>query len=223
MDPIEFALSEGRKTLSEYESKLVLASYGIPVVEEKMARNESELILAVEVLGFPLAIKACAPSITHKTDLDLIKLDIRTDEEALNAFRTIMDQMGEMGDKAALVQKMAKGKREFMVGMTRDPQFGPCVMFGLGGVLTEALDDVSFRVAPLEKADAFEMIHEIKSNKLLGSFRGMPPVDVNSLQEILINLGRLGLEYERIQEIDVNPLIIRESMPVAVDALIVLN
>lgn len=223
MDPIEFALSQGRKTLSEHESKLVLAGFGIPVIEEEIARNESELKLAIEALGFPLAIKACAPNITHKTDLDLIKLDIRTEAEAVNAFRTIIDQMGDMEDKAVLVQKMAKGKREFMVGMTRDPQFGPCVMFGIGGVLTEALDDVCFRVAPLEKADAFEMIHEIKSKKLLGSFRGMPPVDVISLQEILINLGNLGLEYERIQEIDVNPLIIRENMPVAVDALIVLN
>lgn len=223
MDVIEMALSQGRKTLSEHESKLVLSCYDIPVVEEMLARNESELKSAVENLGFPVAVKACAPDITHKTDLDLIRLDIKTQEEAVEAFRQIMNQIAKLGEGAALVQKMAKGKREFMVGMTRDPQFGPCVMFGLGGIFTEALDDVSFRVAPLEKNDAIEMIHEIKGHKLLGPFRGMPPVNLDSLEQILINLGRLGLENERIQEIDINPLIIREDLPIAVDALIVLN
>ncbi len=223
MDVIELALSQGRKTLSEHESKLVLSHYNIPVVEERSARNESELKSALDVLGFPVAIKACAPNITHKTDLDLIKLDIRTEEEALTAFRQIMDQMAKFRDGNALIQKMAKGKREFMVGMIRDPQFGPCVMFGLGGIFTEALDDVSFRIAPLDRTDASEMIHEIKAHKLLGSFRGMPSVDLGILEEILVNLGRLGLEHERIQEVDVNPLIIREGLPVAVDALIVLD
>ncbi len=223
MDVIEKALSQGRKTLSEHESKLVLSSYDIPVVEEILVRNESELKTAVENIGFPVAVKACAPDITHKTDLDVIRLDIRTQEEAVEAFRQIIHRIAKLGEGAVLVQKMEKGKREFMVGMTRDPQFGPCVMFGLGGIFTEALDDVSFRVAPLEKNDATEMIHEIKSHKLLGPFRGMLPVNLDSLEQILINLGRLGLENERIQEIDINPLIIREDLPVAVDALIVLN
>ena len=223
MDVIEMALSQGRKTLSEHESKLVLSSYDIPVVEEMLVRNESELKSAIENLGFPVAVKACAPDITHKTDLDLMRLDIKTQQEAAEAFQQIMNQITEIGNGAVLVQKMAKGKREFMVGMTRDPQFGPCVMFGLGGIFTEALDDVSFRVAPLEKNDAIEMIHEIRSHKLLGPFRGMPPVNLDILEQILINLGRLGLENDRIQEIDINPLIIHEDLPVAVDALIVLN
>ncbi len=223
MDVIEMALSQGRKTLSEHESKLVLSRYDIPVIEEMLVRNESELKSAIENLGFPVAVKACAPDITHKTDLDLMRLDIKTQQEAAEAFQQIMNQITEIGNGAVLVQKMAKGKREFMVGMTRDPQFGPCVMFGLGGIFTEALDDVSFRVAPLEKNDAIEMIHEIKSRKLLGPFRGMPSVNLDSLEQILINLGRLGLENDRIQEIDINPLIIHEDLPVAVDALIVLN
>lgn len=223
MDVLESALSQGRKTLSEHESKLVLSCYEIPVIEEILAQNESELKSALETLGFPVAIKACAPKITHKTDLDLIKLDLKTHEDALTAFRQIMTQMNQFEGGAALIQKMAKGKREFMAGMTRDPQFGPCVMFGLGGIFTEALDDVSFRVAPLSKMDASEMIREIKSYKLLGAFRGMPPTDLPRLENILVNLGRLGLENQRIQEIDINPLIIQENIPVAVDALIVLN
>ncbi|MCL5125455.1 MAG: acetate--CoA ligase family protein [Deltaproteobacteria bacterium] len=223
MNIVELALSEGRKTLSEYESKLVLSHYGIPVVNEALARNESELKSALDVIGFPVAVKACAPNITHKTDLDLIRLDLKTEEDALSAFHQIMGQMPEVEGSAALVQKMAKGKREFLAGMTRDPQFGPCVMFGLGGIFTEALDDVSFRVAPLLTVDAHEMVNEIRSRKLLGSFRGMPPVNLNSLEQILVNLGRLGMENERIQEIDINPLIIQDGLPLAVDALIVLN
>jgi len=107
--------------------------------------------------------------------------------------------------------------------MTRDPQFGPCVMFGLGGIFAEALEDVSFRVAPLEKKDALEMMNEIKGRKLLGAFRGMHPVDMERLGSILVNLGRLGMENERVQEVDVNPLIIEKGSPVAVDALIALN
>ncbi|MGC8657716.1 MAG: acetate--CoA ligase family protein [Desulfomonilaceae bacterium] len=223
MNILELALSEGRKTLSEYESKRVLSDYGIPVAREVLVRNEDELKSALDVIGLPVAVKGCAPDITHKTDLDLIRLDLKTEGEALSAFRQILSQMAGIRGAATLVQKMAKGKREFLAGMTRDPQFGPCVMFGLGGILTEALDDVSFRVAPLQTRDAIEMINEIRSRKLLGSFRGMPPVDLKSLEQILINLGRLGIENDRIQEIDINPLIIEDSLPVAVDALIVLN
>ena len=223
MELIEIAVSQGRKSLSEYESKRILSDYGIPVVEEKLAQNEPDFLSAVKSIGFPLAIKACAPEIAHKTDLDLIKLDIRTEQEAKTAFYWMMERIGAFQDAGVLVQRMAKGKREFMAGMTRDQQFGPCVMFGIGGILTEALDDVSFRVAPLERSDASEMIQEIRGNKLLGPYRGMLPVNLICLEDILLNLGRLGLENDRIQEVDLNPLIICENMPVAVDALIVIN
>lgn len=223
MELIEIAASQGRKSLSEYESKLVLSDYGIPVVEEKLTFTEPEFLSAVKLVGFPLVIKACAPELAHKTDLDLIRLDIRNNHEAEIAYKKILEQTTDLEGVGVLVQKMARGKREFMVGMTRDDQFGPCVLFGLGGILTEALDDVSFRVAPIERADASEMMHEIRANKLLGSYRGMPPVNVDRLEEILVNLGRLGLENDRIQEVDVNPLIICEGLPVAVDALIVIN
>ncbi|MFA6222474.1 MAG: acetate--CoA ligase family protein [Desulfomonilaceae bacterium] len=223
MDLIESALSEGRRTLSEYESKLVLSYYGIPIVQELLAGSESELESAINALGFPLAIKACAPNITHKTDLNLLKLNLQTKQEALDAFRFMTLELAKLGGGAVLVQKMARGQRELMVGMTRDPQFGPCVMFGLGGIFAEALEDVSFRVAPLENKDALEMMNEIRARKLLGAFRGMPPVDTERLGSILVNLGRLGMENDRVQEVDVNPLIIDEGSLVAVDALIALN
>jgi acetyl-CoA synthetase (ADP-forming) len=118
---------------------------------------------------------------------------------------------------------MVKGEREFVAGLIRDPQFGPCIMFGLGGIFTEVLKDVTFRVAPLEKRDAIEMMNEIKAKKLLDEFRGKPAVDRDVLASALINLGRIGLENDEIAEIDINPIIILKDKPVAVDALVVLR
>jgi len=128
------------------------------------------------------------------------------------------------GDKGAvLIQEMIKGKRELVVGLIRDPQFGPCVMFGLGGIFTEILKDVSFRLAPLEKRDALEMMGEIKAHKILDAVRGMEPVDRELLSKMLINVGKIGVENDAIKEIDINPVIISGSRPVAVDALVVLQ
>jgi acetyl-CoA synthetase (ADP-forming) len=120
-----------------------------------------------------------------------------------------------------LVQEMLPGERELVIGLIRDPQFGPCVMFGLGGIYTEILKDVTFRVAPLEPRDAREMMDEIKSAKILGPFRGKEPVDRDVLEQALIAMGKIGLEHDEIKEIDVNPLIIHKGKPVAVDALVV--
>jgi acyl-CoA synthetase (NDP forming) len=152
----------------------------------------------------------------------MIKLDIRDEREALTAFDEIAARMNS-GKGAVLVQEMIKGARELMVGLTRDKQFGPCVMFGLGGIFTEVLEDVAFRLAPLEKRDALEMMAEIKGHKILEAIRGMDAVDKESLANILINVGRIGLENEQVKEIDINPLIVRGDSPLAVDALIVLE
>jgi acetyl-CoA synthetase (ADP-forming) len=126
-------------------------------------------------------------------------------------------------DKAVLVQEMVKGPRELVVGLTRDPQFGPCVMFGLGGIFTEILKDISFRVAPLEKRDALEMMQEIKGHKILEAVRGMEAADLDMFSQILINVGQIGMEHEKVKEIDINPVIISGNKPVAVDALVVLE
>ena len=126
-------------------------------------------------------------------------------------------------DRAVLVQELVKGRRELVAGMTRDPQFGPCVMFGLGGIFTEVLRDISFRVAPIEKRDAMEMAGEIKSHKILDSVRGMPAANMEKLCQILITVGRIGLENPGVKEIDINPLILSGGDPVAVDALVVLS
>ncbi|RLB38545.1 MAG: carboxylate--amine ligase [Deltaproteobacteria bacterium] len=222
MDIIKKALDEGRNMLSEHESKELLKAYGIPVTKEQIARNIEELKQAASDIGYPIVLKAHSPSIAHKTEKGLIRVDIRNEQEAVEAFNEITGKMEEP-DKAVLVQEMIKGQRELVVGLTRDPQFGPCVMFGLGGIFTEILRDISFRVAPLEKRDVLEMMQEIKGHKILEAVRGMPPADTDALADILMAVGRIGVDNPEVKEIDINPLILDGSRPVAVDALVVLE
>ena len=221
MEIIERALNEGRTTLSEYESKQVLASYGIPVTKELLVNNLQDLINATEEIGYPLVLKGCSSGIAHKTEKGLIRVDIRNEAEAKAAFEEIAANIGT--EDAILVQEMVKGQRELVIGLTRDPQFGPCVMFGLGGIFTEILKDISFRVAPLEERDALEMMQDIKGHKILEAVRGMEAADLNIFSNILIKVGQIGLENEHVKEIDINPVIISGNQPVAVDALVVLD
>ncbi len=222
MKIIDEAVKIGRTALSEYESKRLLAQYHIPVTREILVESRESLMEAIKEIGYPIVLKGCSPDIAHKTEKDLIRVDIRNEDEALAAFKGITSGMKSFGN-SVLVQEMVRGKRELVAGLTRDPQFGPCVMFGLGGIFTEVLNDVSFRVAPLEEFDALQMMREIRGHKILGAVRGMEPVDMTVLADILIAIGKIGMENEKIAEIDINPLIITGNRPVAVDALIVLG
>jgi len=222
MDIITDALQAGQKSLSEYDSKQVLAAYDIPVTRERLVRTGEDLLEAAQEIGYPLVLKGCDSQIAHKTEKGLIRVDIRNEQEAQTAFEHILKEVNpETG--AVLVQEMVKGTRELVVGLTRDPQFGPCVMFGLGGIFTEILRDVSFRVAPLEMRDALEMMGEIKGHKILDAVRGMPAADRDALAHMLINVGKIGLEHDVVKEIDINPVILHQGRPLAVDALIVLE
>ena len=223
MQIIEEALAQGKTTLSESESKKILSEYGIPVTMEKVVSDPHLLEDALKEIPFPVAMKGCASDLAHKTESGLIRLDIRTPEEAKAAFSEIMEAMQAVEDKGVLVQEMVKGKRELVAGLTRDPQFGPCVMFGLGGIFTEVLKDISFRVAPLTKQDALEMMDEIKGSKILEAVRGMEPADTEALARILMALGALGMENDNVAEVDINPLILSKGKPIAVDALVVLK
>lgn len=222
MEIIKKAISEGRKTLSEHDSKELLRNYNIPVTNEIQVSDLNSLKKAIEEIGFPLAIKGCGAELSHKTERNLVRLDIRSEQESITAFNEIMLEIESEGGMV-LVQEMVKGQRELVAGLTHDPQFGPCVMFGLGGIFTEILKDIVFRVAPLEKKEALEMLREIKAYKILEGIRGFPPADLDVLSQILINLGEIGLEQDNIKEIDINPLILSGSLPVAVDALVVLG
>jgi len=222
LDILKKATSEGRSALSEFESKQLLSAYQIPVTRELLVSEEKELIDACKEIGYPVVLKGCGQDVAHKTEKGLIHVDVRNDQEARALFEEIMSHL-QGDDAAVLIQELVKGQRELVAGLTRDPQFGPCVMFGLGGIFTEILKDISFRVAPLEKYDALEMMQEIKANKILTAIRGMEAADLDALAHILITVGKIGLENEAIKEIDINPLILSGSKPVAVDALVVLD
>ena len=222
MGIIEAVQREGRKVLSEYEAKRVLASYGIPVTREILVGDGSGAAKAAAEIGYPLVMKGCSSEIAHKTERGLIHVDIRSDAEVQKAFEEIMKGMDSQGG-AVLIQEMIKGRRELVMGLTRDDQFGPCVMFGLGGIFTEILKDISFRRAPLEKNDALEMMREIKGHGILDAVRGMEAADKELLADMLIRVGRIGVEIDQVQEIDLNPVILSGSRPVVVDALIVLK
>ena len=216
------ALKKGQKTLSEYEAKQVLAAYEIPITREILLKDKKDLEKAVKKIGYPLVMKGCSAQIAHKTEKGLIHVDIRTLKEAKKAYNEIMAGMKGF-DGGVLVQEMIKGRRELVMGMTRDAQFGPCVMFGLGGIFTEILKDISFRRAPLKNKDAIEMMNEIRGHKILDAVRGMEAVNKKRLTNMLINIGRIGVEIPEVSEIDLNPVIISGSEPMVVDALIVLE
>lgn len=216
-------LSERGETisLSESESKKVLAQYGVPVVSERIAENEETAVKAAEETGFPVVLKGLGSKILHKTERGLVHLNLTDTGMVRKAAASIIKEAGEELE-GILVQPCLEGKREFVAGFFRDKLFGPVVMFGLGGVFTEALSDVSFRLAPLEKADAVEMLNEINSKALLGSFRGESEADMDQLIQVITGLSRIGIERPEITEIDINPLLITpEGKVCAVDALVV--
>jgi acyl-CoA synthetase (NDP forming) len=222
MDVIREAVARGQSILTEYQGKKLLRDYGIPVVKEEMVSDEKEALRVAKSIGFPTVLKFCSSQVAHKTERGLIELDLHDEEELATAFRHLKDRTQGL-EGGFLVQEFVKGARELVIGMIRDPQFGPCVMFGLGGVFTEILNDTSFRIAPIKKQDAMEMIQQIKGHKILEAVRGMKAVDLEVLCQSLIGLGNLGLEHEAVKEVDINPLVVREGCPVAVDALVVLR
>ena len=216
------ALKQGQKALSEYESKEFLKSFGVPVTREILARDLKEAKKAAGQIGYPVVLKACAWALMHKTEKNLVRVGIRDEKELEQAFAEITGAAGK-GIDGVLVAELVKGARELIVGLTRDPQFGPCVMFGLGGIMTEILKDVAFRVAPLEDYDAADMLEEIKAKKILDPFRGEEKANREVLKKALIAIGQIGLDFPEVAEIDINPLIIRrDGNPVAVDALVTL-
>jgi acetyl-CoA synthetase (ADP-forming) len=222
MKIIEEALKRGAKTLSEYESKLLLAEYGINVTQEKTVGTEDDAIAAASEIGYPVVLKGSGEELSHKTEMDLIALNMRDENDVREAFKRLTSS-SKASVKEILVQQMVKGERELVVGLTRDAQFGPCVMFGLGGIFTEILEDVAFRVAPLTRWDAMDMMKDFRAHKILDAFRGQPPVDREVLADILIAIGTIGMEQDKVREIDINPLKILDGKPIAVDALVVLD
>ncbi len=218
---IKAALQKRKKALDEYESKRILSAYGLPVARGSLANTEGEAVYAAANMGFPVAVKACSWEVMHKTGKGLIALNVQTEDGVRQAFHAI--RRASRDDMPVLVQEMVKGSREFTAGMSRFPGFGPCVLFGLGGIFMEVIRDTVFRSAPLSATEAEEMLFDIRAKELLGNLRGMPPVDRVSLVNILQGISHIALLHENIAEIDLNPIIISGSKPVIADALFVLK
>jgi acyl-CoA synthetase (NDP forming) len=220
-DLIRRALANGLPALGEFDSKQLLSSYGIPVTRETIAEGPDSAVTEAVKLGFPIVLKASGRSLFHKTEVEGVALNLRNESDVRQAAEELLSIQG---CEALLVQEMVKGSREWVCGLKRDDQFKVCVMFGLGGVFTEVLDDVTFRIAPITLWDAEEMMTEVRCRKLLQPFRGQPAVNRRAVAQALVDIARIGLQHENIVEIDINPLKIREDgNPVAVDALIVLK
>lgn len=221
MNPVEEALAKGLPALNEHDAKRFLAGFGVPVSRETLAPDPDAAAAAAAAIGFPVVLKVSGATLFHKTELRGVVLNLKSQHEVREEARRLLRIAG---CEAVLVQEMVGGDRELVCGLTRDAQLGPCVMFGLGGVLTETLDDVVFRLAPLTPSDALEMLQEIRSTKILGPFRGEPPADIRALSRILVALGEIGLQYDAVSAVDINPVKIRpDGAPVAVDALISLQ
>lgn len=220
-DWIRSAIDKGEQSLSEYEAKRVLESYGIPVTRESLVQTADEAVTAARAIGYPVAVKACAAHLMHKSETGAVHLGLADDA----AVRQACDRLAAAVEpplEGILVQEMIQGQRELVIGLNRDPQFGPCVMLGLGGILTEALKDIVFRVAPFDRLEAMEMMDELRAKAILDHFRGQAPADRESLAEALMAVGRIGLDQEAIAEIDINPIIIDAGGRIkAADALIV--
>lgn len=220
---IENAKNQNRNTLTEAESKEILKQYGIPVVAEKVAATVEEAEETAGKMGYPVVLKGLGAKLTHKTEKGLVKLNLQSKVEVKKAAIYIKDAAGA-DLEGYLIQPMLEGKREFVAGLFQDEQFGPTIMFGLGGIFTEAIGDVVFRIAPLDDNEARKMIDELHAQKLLGAFRGENAPDKESLIKTLVGLSRIGMEVPDIKEIDINPLLINAQGKVtAVDALIVLG
>ncbi len=220
---IHEALERGQSALSEHESKRLLACYGVPVIAEELAQDAQGALAVAERLGYPVAVKADSSSILHKSDQGLVVLNVDDADAVAEAVAHIAQAVPDTELQGYLVQQMARGNREVIVGGSRDKLFGSSVMLGLGGVLVEAYADVAFRLAPLDIRDAFEMINEIRAQRMFGAVRGEPRVDREALGSVLIAAGEVLVHHPEVSQVDINPLIFEGPEPVAVDALIMLD
>ena len=207
-------------TLSESESKRLLSAHGVPVAEEAVADDAAGAARAAARIGFPVVAKLCGDNIAHKTERGLVRLNLVDEAAVVAAAEALLGAAtAEDGQVGVLVAPMVSGTRELIAGLVRDPQFGPCVMFGVGGVLAEALADVVFRVAPVSRQEASEMIDDLGAQALLGPVRGEPPVDRDKLIDVIVGLSEVAAD-ESVVSVDLNPLIVSNGVPVAVDALV---
>ncbi|HTN99503.1 MAG TPA: acetate--CoA ligase family protein [Microthrixaceae bacterium] len=211
-------------TLSEADSKELLSEFSLPFAPEVLATNPDEAVDAALSVGLPVAVKLCGKNVSHKTERRLVRLNVGSDEDV----RTIAEELLEAATAAdeatgVLVAPMISGAREFIAGLSHDEQFGMTVLFGLGGVFAESIADVAIRLVPITRLDAQEMIEQLQNVSLLDEFRGEMAVDREAVIDVLMALSEAASNRPEIVSVDINPLIISNGLPVAVDALVEVN
>lgn len=201
--------------------------YDIPVTRFKLAKNEEEAVRHAESIGFPVVMKIVSPDIIHKSDVGGVIVGVKTVKEVRSSYKEIIKNVSKHKADAqivgVLVQEMAPAGTEVIVGSTKDPQFGPALMFGLGGIFVEVLKDVTFRIAPITEDEACEMISEVKAFPLLKGYRNTPPADLKAIAKILTNTSKMVMDYPEIKELDLNPVMVYEKGAKTVDARIILE
>lgn len=221
------AKADGRKFLLEYEAKTVCKEYGIPVTELKIAKTAEEAAEYSEEIGYPTVLKIISPDVIHKVDVGGVILNVGNSKDAKKAYNKIVENVKKHKPDAKiegiLVQEMAPSATEVIVGAIKDAQFGPTLMFGLGGTFVEIMKDVSFRIAPIKEDDARQMISEVKAYPILLGYRGQPPRDIDTIVKIILNTSRMVMEHQDIKELDLNPVIVYEKGAKTVDARIILE
>ena len=220
---IKNKLESNQTVLTEFESKNLLKEIGIPIPEQELATTKEETVAIAKKIGFPVVLKLMAEDIVHKSDTGAVKLNIKNEDETNTAYDELI-KIPSQSEKSISVQKMADEPiTELIIGMTTDAQFGPALMFGIGGILVELLEDVSFRIAPITEYDAREQIHEIKGFPILDGYRGKPKADIDAIVNTLLKISDLVTKYEEINEMDLNPVFIYEKGLICVDARIILK
>jgi acyl-CoA synthetase (NDP forming) len=218
---------KSQNLLTEVESKELLKKAGIPVVEAKLARSKKEAVFISKEMGFPVVLKISSSDVVHKSDSGGVKLGLANAAQVGKAYSEIISSVKQAYPKAQIqgvsVQPMAPPGIEVIVGMSKDPQFGPVLMFGLGGILVEVLKDVSFRIVPVAERDAREMIREIKGYPILEGYRGHKPASIPALEKLIVNVSQFVEKNPQIKELDLNPVFAYSDKAVAVDARIILE
>lgn len=221
------ASKNGRKHLLETEAKTICKEYDIPITEFELAKNRMEAVKFAEKIGYPVVLKIVSPNVIHKSDVNGVILNVKDAQEVQNAYDKIINSVKRHRPDAEivgiLVQEMAPQSTEVIVGATKDPQFGPTLMFGLGGIFVEILKDVTFRIAPVTEDEAREMITEVKAYPLLKGYRNRPAADIETIVKILLNTSRLVMKHQEIKELDLNPIMVYEKGAKTVDARIILE
>ena len=227
VDIIDRAKNEGRTVLTEVESKQILEEAGIPTARAQLAASREAAIAAAKKLGFPVVLKVVSPEISHKSDVGGVKLNLDSDQAVGDAFDAVTAAARRAAPDATIagvsVQRMAEPGIEVIMGVSTDAQFGPVLMFGLGGVLVEVLKDVAFRVIPITPRDARQMVREIQGYPLLEGYRGQEPADVEALEKLLLGLSQFIEQHPEIEELDLNPVFAYPKGVLAVDARIIVS